>query len=453
MKVFKRKIYNKLKDWKSETKGTKALLIEGARRIGKSTIAEEFAKNEYRSYILIDFNLASDTVISAFNNYLNDLDTFFMIIESEYNKKLYRRESVVIFDEIQRFPKARQAVKYLVADGRFDYIETGSLISIRENVENITLPSEERKMAMYPMDFEEFAWALGEEVMADYIRKCYEKRMPLEQSLHAKAMMLFRQYMIVGGMPQSILAYIGNDRDFRRADMEKRDILEMYRSDIMKIRSSYKSGVIALFDQIPSFLSHKERRVVMNRLDKNATFPKYHDTFFWLADSMMVNQCFNCSDPNVGLSLNEDRTYVKCYMCDTGLLVSHTFSEREITDNALYRELLFGNLSINEGMFYENAISQMLVANGYKLFFYTRYNEEKHRNDIEIDFLISNNSKLKYKVYPIEVKSSDRYTTTSLERFENRFHQRIGGSYVIHPKNLKAEGGRLFIPAYMTFCL
>ena len=453
MKVFKRKIYNKLKDWKSETKGTKALLIEGARLIGKSTIAEEFAKNEYRSYILIDFNLASDTVISAFNNYLNDLDTFFMIIESEYNKKLYRRESVVIFDEIQRFPKARQAVKYLVADGRFDYIETGSLISIRENVENITLPSEERKMAMYPMDFEEFAWALGEEVMADYIRKCYEKRMPLEQSLHAKAMMLFRQYMIVGGMPQSILAYIGNDRDFRRADMEKRDILEMYRSDIMKIRSSYKSGVIALFDQIPSFLSHKERRVVMNRLDKNATFPKYHDTFFWLADSMMVNQCFNCSDPNVGLSLNEDRTYVKCYMCDTGLLVSHTFSEREITDNALYRELLFGNLSINEGMFYENAISQMLVANGYKLFFYTRYNEEKHRNDIEIDFLISNNSKLKYKVYPIEVKSSDRYTTTSLERFEDRFHQRIGGSYVIHPKNLKAEGGRLFIPAYMTFCL
>ena len=453
MKVFKRKIYNKLKDWKSETKGTKALLIEGARRIGKSTIAEEFAKDEYRSYILIDFNLASDTVISAFNNYLNDLDTFFMIIESEYNKKLYRRESVVIFDEIQRFPKARQAVKYLVADGRFDYIETGSLISIRENVENITLPSEERKMAMYPMDFEEFAWALGDEVMADYIRKCYEKRMPLEQSLHAKAMMLFRQYMIVGGMPQSILAYIGNDRDFRRADMEIRDILEMYRSDIMKIRSSYKSGVIALFDQIPSFLSHKERRVVMNRLDKNATFPKYHDTFFWLADSMMVNQCFNCSDPNVGLSLNEDRTYVKCYMCDTGLLVSHTFSEREITDNALYRELLFGNLSINEGMFYENAISQMLVANGYKLFFYTRYNEEKHRNDIEIDFLISNNSKLKYKVYPIEVKSSDRYTTTSLERFEDRFHQRIGGSYVIHPKNLKAEGGRLFIPAYMTFCL
>lgn len=453
MRVFKRKIYSKLWNWKVETAGTKALLIEGARRIGKSTIVEDFAKREYRSYILIDFNVAGDTVISAFNNYLNDLDTFFMILESEYNVKLYRRESVVILDEIQRFPKARQAVKYLVADGRFDYIETGSLISIKENVEGITLPSEERRLSMYPMDFEEFAWAMGEDMMINYIKKCFDFLTPLEQSMHAKAMMLFRQYMIVGGMPQSILAYIDNDRDFGKSDTEKRDILSMYRSDIMKIRSSYKPRVTALFDQIPAFLSHKERRVVMNRIDKNATFPKYHDTFFWLADSMMVNQCFNCSDPNVGLSLNEDRTYVKCYMSDTGLLISHTFSENEITDNALYRELLFGKMSVNEGMFYENAISQMLVANGHKLYFYTRYNEEKHRNDIEIDFLISNNSKLKYKVCPIEVKASDRYTTKSLTRFAEHFRQRIGGCYVIHPKNLKVEGNVTYIPAYMTFCL
>lgn len=303
------------------------------------------------------------------------------------------------------------------------------------------------------MDFEEFAWAMGEDMMISYIKKCFDFLTPLEQSMHAKAMMLFRQYMIVGGMPQSILAYIDNDRDFGKSDTEKRDILSMYRSDIMKIRSSYKPRVTALFDQIPAFLSHKERRVVMNRIDKNATFPKYHDTFFWLADSMMVNQCFNCSDPNVGLSLNEDRTYVKCYMSDTGLLISHTFSENEITDNALYRELLFGKMSVNEGMFYENAISQMLVANGHKLYFYTRYNEEKHRNDIEIDFLISNNSKLKYKVCPIEVKASDRYTTKSLTRFAEHFRQRIGGCYVIHPKNLKVEGNVTYIPAYMTFCL
>lgn len=453
MRVFKRKIYSKLLDWKKEVKGTKALLIEGARRIGKSTIVEDFAKREYRSYVIIDFNMVSNTVVSAFDNYLNDLDTFFMIIQSEYNVKLYRRESIVIFDEIQRFPKARQAVKYLVADGRFDYIETGSLISIKENVKDITLPSEERRLMMYPMDFEEFSWAMDEEMMADYIRKCFVTRTPLEQSIHAKAMLLFRQYMIVGGMPQSLLAYLSNDRDFGKSDKEKRDILAMYRSDIMKIRSSYKESVTALFDQIPAFLSRKERKVVMSRVEKGATFPKYHDTFFWLSDSMMVNQCFNCSDPNVGLLLNEDRTYVKCYMGDTGLLISHTFSENEITDNALYKELLFGKMSVNEGMFYENAIAQMLVANGHKLFFYTRYSEEKHRNDIEIDFLISNNSKLKYKVYPIEVKSSERYTTKSLTRFAEHFRQRIGGCYVIHPKNLKVEGNTTYIPAYMTFCL
>ncbi|MGN1263807.1 MAG: DUF4143 domain-containing protein, partial [Prevotella sp.] len=310
-----------------------------------------------------------------------------------------------------------------------------------------------RRLTMYPMDFEEYALAMGEGQLMEYIRSCFERQVPLEQSIHAKAMMLFRQYMIVGGMPQSILAYMENDRDFRLSDMEKRDILAMYRNDIMKIRSSYKSGVMALFDQIPSFLSHKERRVVMNRLDKNATFPKYHDTFFWLADSMMVNQCFNCSDPNVGLSLNEDRTYVKCYMCDTGLLISHTFNENEISDNALYRELLFGKLTVNEGMFYENVISQMLVANGHRLFFYTRYNSTKRRNDMEIDFLISNNSKLKYKVYPIEVKSSDRYSIHSIGHFAEHFRERVGGCYVIHPKNLKKEGNILFLPAYMTFCI
>ncbi len=453
MKVFKRKIYDRLKEWKQESRGSKALLIEGARRIGKSTIVEEFARNEYKTYAVIDFNVAGDVIKSAFNNYLTDLDSLFMIIEVEYGVKLYNRESVIIFDEIQRFPKARQAVKYLVADGRYDYIETGSLISIKENVEGITLPSEERRLTMYPMDFEEFALAMGEEQMIGYIRKCFERQMPLEQSIHAKAMMLFRQYMIVGGMPQSILAYMENDRDFRLSDMEKRDILTMYRNDIMRIHSSYKSGVMALFDQIPSFLSHKERRVVMNSLEKNATFPKYHDTFFWLADSMMVNQCFNCSDPNVGLSLNEDRTYVKCYMCDTGLLISHTFNENEISDNSLYRELLFGKLTVNEGMFYENVIAQMLVSNGHKLFFYTRYNNSKRRNDIEIDFLISNNSKLKYKIYPIEVKSSDRYTIHSLNRFADTFRERIGGCYVIHPRNLKKEGDVLFIPAYMTFCI
>lgn len=451
--VFKRKIYKKLVDWKINSHGSKALLIEGARRIGKSTIVKEFAQREYKTYILIDFNTASEVVRSAFNNYITDLDTFFMILSSEYNVTLYRRESIIIFDEVQQFPKARQAIKYLVADGRYDYIETGSLISIKEKVKDITIPSEERRISMYPMDFEEFGWALNERNMMVYIRKCYEDGKPLEQNLHAKAMLLFRQYMIIGGMPQSVLAYIENDRSFEKADIEKRDILDLYRSDIMKIDAGYRSNVLAIFDQLPAFLSKSERRVIFNNIDKGATFPKYHDTFFWLADSMIVNECFNCSDPNVGLSLKEDRTYVKCYMGDTGLLVSHTFDENEIADNELYREMLFGKLSTNEGMFYENVIAQMLVAAGHKLYFYTRYNTTKHRNDIEIDFMLSNNSKLKYKIYPIEVKSTDRYSTTSLFRFIDTFHDRIGGSYIIHPKNFKVEGGVTYIPAYMAFCL
>lgn len=451
--VFNRKIYNKLLDWKQNNKGKNALLVEGARRIGKSTIIEQFAKKEYKSHIIIDFNTASDTVKSAFYQYLTKLDVFFMLLSSEYNVKLYPRKSIIVFDEVQKFPQARQAIKYLVKDGRFDYIETGSLISIKENVTNITLPSEERKITMYPMDFEEFAWAMGEETTIDYIRQCFHSKQPLEQALHAKTMLLFRQYMIVGGMPKSVSVYIENGRDFEKADREKRDILNLYRNDIRKIETGYRSSVLAIFDQIPAFLSKSERRVMMNAVEKGATFPKYHDTFFWLADSMMVNECFNCADPNVGLSLNEDRTYVKCYMGDTGLLLSHTFDENEISDHELYKEILLGKLSVNEGMFFENAIAQMLVACGHKLYFYTRYNTEKHRNDIEIDFLLSNNSKLKYKVSPIEVKSGERYTTHSLTKFRSAFRSRLSNSYVIHTKNLKVEDGVIYIPAYMTFLL
>lgn len=451
--IFKRKIYDKLLAWKKETKGSRALLIEGARRIGKSTIVKEFARNEYKSYLFIDFNTASEAVRSAFVNYMSDLDKFFMILSAEYNVRLHRRESIIVFDEVQTFPIARQAIKYLVADGRYDYIETGSLISIKENVKDITIPSEERKMLMYPMDFEEFCRAFNENELVDYIRQCFHNEAPLEQTLHTKAMMLFRQYILIGGMPQSVAAFIENDYSFEKADREKRDILNLYREDIMKIQSGYRSSVLAIFDQIPAFLSRSERRVVMNKVEKGGSFPKYHDTFYWLADSMIVNECFNSTDPNVGLSLNEDRTYVKCYMGDTGLLISHTFDENEIADEQLYKEILLGKLSVNEGMFYENAVAQMLVASGHKLFFYTKYDETSHRNEIEIDFILSNNSKLKYKIYPIEVKSSERYTTKSLLKFNEKFHSRIGRNYVIHPKNLKKETDLLFIPAYMAFCL
>lgn len=451
--IFKRKIYEKLVNWKADTKGTKALFIEGARRIGKSTIVEEFAEREYRSYILIDFNDASEAVKDAFLNYLQDLDTFFMILSTEYKTLLYPGESVIIFDEIQQFPKARQSIKKLVKDGRFDYIETGSLVSIKENVQGITIPSEERKVKMYPMDFEEFCWAAGEEGLVDYIRKCFDGKISLAEKLHSRAMLLYRQYLVVGGMPQSVVAYLENNRSFQKADEEKRDILALYRDDIMKIEAKYRSRVLSIFDQIPAFLSRHEKRVVLSDIEEGASFPRFHDTFFWLDNSMIANECFNCTDPNVGLSLNEDRTFLKCYMGDTGLLVSHTFTEAEIEEEDLYRQLILGRLSVNEGMIFENAVMQTLVCNGYTPFFYTRYNAEKHRNDIEIDFLISNKSKTRYKIYPIEVKSTEKYSITSLEKFMEKFRERIGQAYVIHTKNYRRKDDVVYIPAYMTMCL
>lgn len=451
--ILKRTIYKKLLEWKKECEGKKAILIEGARRIGKSTVCEEFAKNEYKSYIVIDFAICSDEIKEYFNRYINDLDTFFMLLSTAYGKKLYPRESLIIFDEVQRFPKAREAIKYLVADGRYDYIETGSLISIKENVKDIVIPSEERHLKMYPLNFEEFCIALGEEQMISYIQHCFFNKEPLERNMHNKAMLLFKQYMLVGGMPKSVVLFIEYHKDFEIVDKEKRDILDLYRSDIMKIRAQYRNRVIAIYDQIPGLLSQHEKRVVFKEVCQGSYGDQYEETFFWLSDSMISNECFLCNDPNVGLSINEKRTYVKCYLGDTGLLVSHAFDENELLENEVYKQILSEKLSMNEGMLYENVIAQMLVANGHKLYFYTHYNEEKHRNDIEIDFLISNNSKMKYKMYPIEVKSGKRYSITSLKRFKEKYADRIGECYVIHPRNLSVKEDILCIPPYMTICL
>ena len=448
--ILKRKIYKKLLEWKNECQGKKALLIEGARRIGKSTICEEFGKNEYESYLLIDFAKKDKEVEMYFERYLNDLDTFFMLLQTHFGTKLTERNSLIIFDEVQMFPQARAAIKYLVADGRYDYIETGSLISIRENVKNIVIPSEERNINMYPLDFEEFAIALEEDLLVEYIKKCFEKREPLERSMHNQAMLLFHQYMLVGGMPMPVVAFIENKKDFTEADKEKRDILKLYREDIMKIDMRYRSKVLAIYDQIPGFLSQHEKRVVFKKLQDGSYADQYEETFFWLSDSMISNECFLCNDPNVGLSLNETRSYVKCYMGDTGLLVSHAFDENELLEDEVYKQILAGKLQINEGMFYENAIAQMLVANGHKLYFYTHYNENKHRNDMEIDFIISNNSRLKYKMFPIEVKSGKQYKTTSLNNFREKYKERIGESYIIHPRNLIVKDGIICIPPYMT---
>lgn len=351
------------------------------------------------------------------------------------------------------FPKAREAIKYLVADGRYDFIETGSLISIKENVKDILIPSEERQLKMYPLDFEEFCEALNEASLVPYIRDCFDKKTPLERSLHNKAMLLFKQYLLVGGMPMSIVAFLEGRKDFGKADLEKRDILALYRSDIMKIKTQYRSKVLAIFDQIPGLLSRHEKRVVFNRIVAGSSAEQYEDTFFWLSDSMIANECRRITDPNVGLSLTESDSYIKCYLGDTGLLVSHAFDENELLEDEVYKQILAGKLGLNEGMLYENAIAQMLVANGHRLFFYTQYNAEKKRNDIEIDFIISNNSKTKYKMYPIEVKSSERYSVTSLLRFREKYKARIGDCYVIHPRNFTIHDGIICIPPYMAMCL
>lgn len=452
MKPFKRKIYKKLLDWKVKSNGDTALLIEGARRIGKSTIVEEFGKNEYESYLLVDFTIASATVKEAFLSHLNDLDTFWMLLSSVYHKTLHRRKSLVIFDEIQKFPKAREAVKYLVKDGRYDIIETGSLISIKENVKDINLPSEEHSVKMFPMDFEEFCLALDEAPLLDYSKKCFDSKIPLENNLHKKASLLFRQYMLVGGMPKAVAQFIQHDRNFSAADVEKRKILETYRNDIAKIDRNYRSKVQSIFDQIPSFLSQHEKRVRLRGVE-GSVGKSYEDTFFWLADSMIANECFNTTDPNIGLSLNEKRTYIKCYMGDTGLLISHTFDENQLADEDLYLKILQGKLSLNEGMFFENVVAQMLSSNGHKLYYYNHYSSEKKRNDIEIDFLIGTGNKLRRRIIPIEVKSSRNYTITSLQKFIEKFSERIDHGIVVHPGNLKIQNGITYIPAYMAIYL
>ena len=398
--------------------------------------------------------MTSQEVKGYFEKYVTDLDTLFMLLFAAYKKELTPRKSLVIFDEIEYCPKAREAIKHLVKDGRYDYIETGSLITIHENTDGILIPSEERSIKVHPMDFEEFLWAFGEKPLVDLIRACYAQKEPLPRELHEKAMLLWRQYVLVGGMPMSVSAFLENKRSFAKADAEKKDILSLYRADIMKIKSGKRAKVLALFDRIPGFLSQHDRRVTLSEIKKGAKYENYEEAFFWLDDSAMANECFLCKDPNVGLSLNEDRSSLKCYFCDTGLLVSHTFDEKDDEAKHAYNEIILGDLTINEGMFYENAIAQTLVSRGYKLYFYSHYSLEKHHNDIKIDFIISSGSKTKSRIIPIEVKSGKKYTTKSLDRFVEKFKDRIDEAIIIHPRNLsKKENGVLCIPSYMAFCL
>lgn len=447
---MKRKIYDELVKWKNEDVGSTAILIDGARRVGKSYIAEEFAKANYSTYILIDFNRVSKEITDLFYHYLNDLDTFFLYLSNYYNIKLIERDTLIIFDEVQLFPKARSAIKYLVADGRYDYLETGSLMTIKKNVKDILIPSEERHIKMYPLDFEEFLWALDNNMLMDFIRKCFNNKMPLGQALHRKAMDYFRQYLIVGGMPQAVDAY-AKTKDFARVDQIKRNILELYRADIIKHAQGYEMKVEQIFDDIPAQLQKHDKKFKMSLLKKDARFRDYKDAIYWLSDAMIVNICYNSTAPNIGLKLNMDRMTMKCYMADTGLLISHAFDENSIVNEEVYKKLLFDKLDVNQGMIVENIVSQMLAASGHKLYFYANASRDDTSSRMDIDFLIAKSKVTnRHNISPIEVKSSKNYTLTSLNKFRNKFEKQLHIPYVLHTSDLKEEDGILFLPLYMT---
>jgi predicted AAA+ superfamily ATPase len=447
---MKRKIFAELAAWKHDSAGKTALLIDGARRVGKSYVAEQFAKDEYRTYIMIDFNRASAEVKGLFDHYLDDLDTLFMYLSGFYNIKLHVRESLIIFDEVQLCPKARAAIKYLVQDGRYDYMETGSLMSIRRNVKDIVIPSEERHLKMYPMDFEEFLWALGNETLMDIIKSYFNNKTPLGQAMHRKAMDYFRQYMIVGGMPQAVLAYI-ETRDFDNVDRIKRDIITLYRADVAKHAEGYEMKVRSIFDEIPAQLQKHEKKFKLSSLKKNARFRDYEDALFWLSDAMIVNICYNTTEPSIGLKLNMDRLTLKCYMGDTGLLISHAFDEKGLVSEQIYKKLLLDKLEVNKGMIVENIVAQMLAASGHNLYFYSNASRESSNSRMEIDFLIAKNKITgRHNISPIEVKSSKNYTLSSLRKFKSKYAEQTHIPYVLHASDLREEEGIVFLPLYMT---
>lgn len=445
---MKRKIYDRLLDWKRNSAGKTALLIDGARRVGKSYVANLFAKQEYRSHIIIDFGNAPKEILDLFMNESFDLEFFFAKLSSFYSVKLHNRDSLIVFDEVQQFPRARQLVKYLVADGRYDYLETGSLIRLKKNTQDIIIPSEEEHVEMFPMDFEEFLWASGDEVTVPLIRKCFAEKLPLGQAVHRKIMNEFRQYILVGGMPQSVLAYL-DGKNFAASDAAKRRILHLYRDDISKFASGYEEKVYAVFDEIPGQLSKKEKKYTLASIDKNARFRSYEDSFIWLNEAMVVNLCFNSLDPNVGLALTSDHATQKCYMADTGLLVTLAFMDKSYTENELYKAVLFDKLSINEGMIMENIVAQMLRMNGHKLYFYSRSDASHRENHIEIDFLITENR----KICPIEVKSADYRGHASLDKFRKKFSSKTGEPYILYPKDLMRKNDIWHLPLYMAMCL
>lgn len=448
---FRRKAYVKLLQWKELAAGTSAVLLEGARRIGKSTIVEEFAKNEYDDYMILDFARENRDVQNLFIDEMDDLDSFFRNLFLLKGRELKGKKCVLIFDEVQLFPQARQAIKYLVADGRYDYIETGSLISIRKNIQNILIPSEEYRIKMYPMDFEEYLWALGDTVTFEAIKSAYEKRKPLGDSIHRKIMKKFRTYMVIGGMPQAVSAFV-EGKTFAQIDFIKRNILSLYEEDLAKYDRDNREKASVVFRTIPEQLENKNSHFKFSVIDKNARYQNYVDAVSFISESMMGNECINVTKPEVALELFADRSNFKLYMGDTGLLVTQIMKSRDETDEDLYKALIIDNLSINQGMIIENVVAQMLRASGHELYFheylYTPEDSVREKKS-EIDFMTVK----KKKICPIEVKSSGYMSHKSFDYLTKKYQLKMQDRYIIYTKDLKYKDEIMYIPIYMTMLI
>lgn len=444
MRVFERKIYQKMLQWKKESEGKTALLIKGARRVGKSTIAEEFAKKEYSSYILIDFSIATKEVHELFED-LSDLNYLFLRLQLIYHVNLEKRKSVIIFDEVQKEPLARQAIKHLVKDGRYDYIETGSLLSIKRNVKDILIPSEETRIEMTPMDYEEFRWALGDKATIPMLRSAFDNKISLGDDVNRRLLRDFRLYMLVGGMPQAVNEYLDTN-NLSKVDRVKRSILELYQDDFRKIDPTGRASL--LFSAIPSELSKNASRYQVSSVLPNTKPDRILGIVGDMKDSLTVNIAYHANDPSAGLSMHENISRYKMFIMDTGLFVTLAFMDRDFTENIIYEKLLSDKLDADLGYLYENMVAQMLYSNGNRLFYYT-FPKEKSTHNYEIDFLLARGN----KVCPIEVKSSGYKTHASMDAFSGKFSGKIGQKYLIYTKDLRKDGDILCLPIYMTMFL
>ena len=425
-------------------------MIEGARRVGKSYIVEEFAKREYMHHLIIDFANTTKPIKDLFEDKLGNLDEFFMMLEVRTGVELKRDETLIVFDEVQRFPRAREAIKYLVADGRFHYIETGSLISIKKNVEKIVIPSEELKIQMHPLDFEEFLWAIGRESSFKLVKRCFVERRPLAPSDHRMMMEFFRQYVVVGGMPQAVAAF-AHERKLDEVEFAKKLILDLYYEDVGKYAGRLKNKVRAIWRAIPGELGRQDKRFSPGAVAQGARMRELDAPFEWLASAMTVNLAYNVTDPNVGFSLTAEHEGLKCYLADTGLLLSLAFADNPETRKDALWKVLTGKLEINKGMLMENVVAQMLRAGGRELYFHKVNDRDDECNRIEIEFLLSK-SRLtaRHNVVPVEVKSNKDYTTISLDRFKDKFPGYCAERIVLHPGTADFTGDITYLPLYMA---